>query len=303
MGGVVIEGDCSEVGVRKLVVSHISTVDLELELVGVTEHGHTPSLSRRHVLDGMVEVKLLDLGTRGNRLLDLGDEHVLGRAREHLTFLGIEVRVVGIDFPLVGIRGGTPSDAELNIVVLEGDEGEGGLPVLTEGEPERVEPLGSRTGVETTRYRFSRGGRRKGWGDESRVGRILIIDHLTTNEEFHFGDGSGPIGDDVGLGTIRLDGHEVDIVEHVTLALEADGGHTVVRDVALDDLTLDSLGKVRVTLVRRTEKADFGLTDEVHILGTDGDELGNTTRHLYYSESLFLFLISGEYIIRQGDST
>ncbi len=81
------------------------------------------------------------------------------------------------------------------------------------------------------------------------------------------------------MGTIRLDGHEVDIVEHVTLALEADGGHAVVRDVALNDLTLDSLGKVCVTLVGRPEKAYFGLTDKVHILGSDGDELGNTTRH------------------------
>jgi len=35
-----------------------------------------------------------------------------------------------------------------------------------------------------------------------------------------------------------------------------------------------------VTLVGRTEKADFGLTDEVHILSTDSDELGDTTRHL-----------------------
>jgi hypothetical protein len=34
-----------------------------------------------------------------------------------------------------------------------------------------------------------------------------------------------------------------------------------------------------VTLVGRPEKADFGLTDKVHILGTDRDELGNTTRH------------------------
>jgi hypothetical protein len=34
-----------------------------------------------------------------------------------------------------------------------------------------------------------------------------------------------------------------------------------------------------VALVRRAEKADFGLTDEMHILSTDGDELGNTTRH------------------------
>jgi len=80
-----------------------------------------------------------------------------------------------------------------------------------------------------------------------------------------------------GFGTII--GNEIDIPEHITLALEADGGHTTIGDVALDDLTFDSLGKVCVTLVGRPEKAYFGLTDKVHILGSDGDELGNTTRH------------------------
>jgi hypothetical protein len=74
-------------------------------------------------------------------------------------------------------------------------------------------------------------------------------------------------------------GSEVDIVEHVTLALEADGGHTVVGDVALNDLTLDSLGKISVTFVGGPEERHLGLTDEVHILGSDGYELGNTTRH------------------------
>jgi hypothetical protein len=151
-----------------------------------------------------------------------------------------------------------PRDAKLDIVVLKGDEREGGLPVLTEGEAERVEPLGGRTGVETTSDGLGRLCGRKGGGDQGRVCRILVIDHLATDEKLHLGDGGGPIGDGIGLSTIRLDGHEVDVVEHVTLALEADGGHTVVRDVALNDLTLDSLGEVRVTLVRRTEKADFG---------------------------------------------
>jgi len=127
--------------------------------------------------------------------------------------------------------------------------------------------------------RLGGGGRRKGRGDEGGVGRVLLIDHLTTDEKLHLRDGGGPIGNDVRLGTIRLDGHEIDIVEHVTLALKADGGHTTIGDVALNDLTLDSLGKVCVTLVGRPEKADLGVTNEVHILGSDGDELGNTTRH------------------------
>jgi hypothetical protein len=54
------------------------------------------------------------------------------------------------------------------------------------------------------------------------------------------------------------------------------------------------LGEVRVTLVRRPEKADFGLTDEVHILSTDSDKLGDTTRH---------FILYGEFIFKLGRLT
>jgi len=46
-----------------------------------------------------------------------------------------------------------------------------------------------------------------------------------------------------------------------------------------------------VTLVGRPEKADFGLTDEVHILGTDSNKLGNTTRH---------FILYGDFIFKLG---
>mgnify|MGYP001069917744 FL=1 len=279
MGSVVVEGHGGEVGVGELEVGHISAVDLELELVVVAEDGEGRGIRRRQVLDGVVEVELLHFRAGRDRLLDLGDEHVLGLGGEYLTLLSIEVGVVGVNVPLeVVVRGvGTPRDAELDIVVLERDEGEGGLPVFTEGEPERVEPLGGGTGIETTSDGLGGGGGRKSRGDEGRVDGVLFIDELTTDEELHLGDDRLPIGDGLGRGTVV--GYEVDIVEHVTLALEADGGHTVVRDVALNDLTLDSLGEVRVTLVRRPEKADFGLTDEVHILSTDSDELGDTTRH------------------------
>ena len=81
----------------------------------------------------------------------------------------------------------------------------------------------------------------------------------------------------LGLGPII--GDEIDISEHITLALETDGGHTTIRDIALDDLTLDSLGKVCMTFVGGPEETDLGLTDKVDILGTDSNELGNTARH------------------------
>jgi len=279
MGSVVIKGNRCEVGVAEFVVGDISAVDLKLELVGIRYDVHSSRVRRRKILDRVVEVEFLDLRTRGDRLLNLGDEHVLGLRSEDLTLLGIEVRIIGVDLPLVFSGTRSPSDAKLNIVVLERDEREGSLPVLTESKAERVEALIGGTTVEIASDRLGGGSGREGGGNLGRVEGILVINHLTTDEELHLGDGSGPVGDDVRLGAIGLDGHEVDVVEHVTLALKANGGHTTVRDVALNDLTLDSLGKVRVALVGRTEKADFGLTDEVHILSTDSDELGDTTRH------------------------
>jgi len=49
-----------------------------------------------------------------------------------------------------------------------------------------------------------------------------------------------------------------------------------------------------VTLVGRPEKAYFGLTDKVHILGTDSNKLGNTTRH---------FILYGDFIFKLGRLT
>ena len=294
MRGVVVERHSGEVGISKLVVSHISTVDLELKLVTRSaHHSDSRSITSGEVLDRVVEVELLNLRTRGNSLLDLGHDHVLGGRSEHLTLLGIEVRVVGIDLPLARSSLGTPSDAKLDIVVLKGDERESRLPVLTEGEAEGVKLNRAGTIVETTGNRLGGGVGREGRGDEGRICGVLVIDHLTTDEKLHLGDHGSPISKGISGRAITLDRHEIDVAEHVTLALEADGGHAIVRDVALNDLTLDSLGEVRVTLVRRPEKADFGLTDEVHILSTYSDELGDTTRH---------FILYGEFIFKWGKS-
>jgi len=225
----------------------------------------------------VVEVQLLHLGTGRYSLLDLGDEHVKRFSCEHLTLLSIEVGIIRKYIPLVTGRRGTPRDAKLHVVILEGNERKGSLPVLTESEPERVEALVGRATVEITGNRLGRGGRGEGGCDESRVGRILFINNLTSHHKFDLGNYGSPVSDSITLETGV--GNEVDIVEHVTLALEADGGHTVVRDVTLNDLTLDSLGKICMTFVGGPEERHLGLTDEVHILGSDGYELGNTTRH------------------------
>jgi len=190
VGGVVIERNRGVVRVRKLEVGNIGTVDLEFELVIIIEERHTTSgegvgvvTSGSQILDWMVEIELLDLGARRDRLLSLGDQHILGLGSEDFALLGIEVGVVRVDVPLLaGISGGgTPRDAKLHIVILEGNERKGSLPVLTESEPERVETLVGRATIEITGNRLGRGGRGEGGCDESRVGRILFIHKLPTN--------------------------------------------------------------------------------------------------------------------------
>jgi hypothetical protein len=289
---VIVERHRGEVGVGKLVVRNISTVDLELDLVIVgaivTEDVHSTSGSRGEVLHRMIVIELLDLGTRSSGLLNLSDDHVLRSRSEVVTLGGIKVRVVSIDIIFsVRVGGeGAPGNTKLNVVILESDEREGSLPVLTEGKSEGVEVGVGGTTEEITGDGFGGSSRRESGSNESGVNRVLLINHLTTNEELNLRDEIGPITDLLSDEAVVDD--KVDIVEEVTLALEAHGRHTIVGYVTLDHLAFHGLREVSMALISRSEKADFGLTDEVHILSTDSDELGNTTRHfILYREFIF----------------
>jgi hypothetical protein len=68
---------------------------------------------------------------------------------EHLTLLSVQIGIIRIDLPLGGSGLTTPSDAKLDIVVLETNEGKRRLPVFTESKPERVERNGAGTIIET----------------------------------------------------------------------------------------------------------------------------------------------------------
>ena len=241
VGCVVVQRCGGVVGVSELEVSDIGTINLELELVIIVEDIECSSLSRGKVLDGVIEVEFLHLRTRRDRLLNLGDEKVHGLTSEQLTLPGIEVRIVRVDIPCRSSGRGTPSDAKLDNMILEGDEWKSSLPVFAESKPGRVETLRGSTTIQVTIDRLGGGGRRKSGSHETGISDILFINNLTSNQEFNLGNYGSPVSDSITLETGV--GSEVNIVEHVTLALEADGGHTVVGDVALDDLALDSLEK------------------------------------------------------------
>ena len=143
-------------------------------------------------------------------------------------------------------------------MVLEGNEGEGGLEVFAESESEWVETGGVRTTEEVTRDGLGRVCGGEHWGDEGGVGGVLVIDDLATHEEFNLGNLGSPIGGAVALGGGAVVGHEVHIAEEIPLTFKANRGHTPIGHIPLDHLAFHSLGKVCVTLVGTSEKANFG---------------------------------------------
>jgi len=275
---VVVGRDGRVVRRRKLEIGDIRTIDLQLNLV--RRRHQTPSLRvTREELDRVIEVKFLDLRLGRYRVLDLRDQDVLRLIRKDRAFICIEVRVVRVAFPLVNSRARTPRDTKLDIVILERNERQSGLPVLTEEESKRVELFIRTTPVDATGHRLRQVRREEFRGNVRRERRVLFINDLTPNQKFNLGNRRTPVSDGVRLRAITLDRHEIHVVEQVTLALKAHGRHAVVRHVTLDDLTFGRLREIRVTTVGRSEETDFGLTDKVRILSTDGHELGNTTRH------------------------
>jgi len=275
---VVVGRHSREVGGRKFEVGDIGTVNLELHLV---RGGHeTTGLGvTREEFDRVIEVEFLNLALGGDRILDLRDQEVLRLAGKDRAFIGIQIHVVRVTLPLVDRGTRTPRDSQFNIVILERDQRKRGLPVFAEKEAKRVELFASTTSVQTTRDGSRLISREKFRCDVRCEGRILFIDHLTTDQEFDLGNSGGPVSDRVRLCAVTLDRHEVDVVEEITFAFETNGRHTVVRHVTLDDLTFSRLREIRVTTVIRAEEGHFGLANKMRILGTHSHELSNSTRH------------------------
>ena len=282
IGGMVVGRRRRVVGVDELEVRHISTVDLKLDTVRCRVDAVSSDVARGKEFDGVVKVQFLGTTERRQGLLNLGNQDRTRVTGEELTLIGVQVDVIGVALDAadraVNVGMGLPPDPELDVVVLESHEGKGRLPVLTERETEGVELGGGGAIVELTRDGLGETGREEVGGDVVGEEGILVINDLATDEELNLVDHGRPVEGLTGIGGV-VDRGEVGVAEEVTLTLEANGGHTTLGESTLNDLTLDSLGKVRVTLVRGTEEAHLGITDEVGILSTDSDKLGDTTRH------------------------
>ena len=275
-GHVEVGRSLNKVGLGGLGLGDVGAVDLKLDLIVV--HGERGSVLAGKELDGVVEHELGNLGVGGGDLLDLSDEHIVGLGDHLLALIGIEVNKVGKEIHTVaGGSARTPIDAKLNIVVLKSNKRKSRLPVFTEAEAEGVDQRVSTT-VDTLRTLGEVVGKsidRNILGEDG----ILGIDNLTTDKEFNLVDVITPVsvlGDTRGVRT----GH-VNVADKVTLAFETHGGHVTGIHSALNDLPVNNLGKVGVSLVTGSEKGNLGIANNVSVLGANGDELSNTTRHLY----------------------
>ena len=280
--GVIVQRRFRVVWHSWLGIRDIRTVNLELNATrGNTQSCGIKHIGRRQELDWVIEVKFLYSTTGCDRLLGLGDHHVLWERRQSGAFIGIQVDVLCVHFIIIR-RWRVPRDTQFHVVVLECDQWDRGLPVFTEREAKWIESSGARRrAVWTLACVLSH----DSWCDVLGEMRCLIINDLTTNQEFDLLDSARPLRlGERSWGTLR----DVAVTEEITLAFETNGGDTTRSWGALEHLALHSLGEVRVTTIVRAEEADFGLTDEMRILGTDGDELGNTTRHFIYIEVIFL---------------
>lgn len=278
-GGVVIFRHHGVVWVDGLGIRDIGTIDLQTNLV--VNETEIAWIIRRDILDWMIIVHFLDSSVRQDGSLRLVDDHVLWSTRQSGAFIGIQVDVLRMDF-IISDHWSTPCNAQFNIVVLERNQWDRGLPVFTERKAEWVE-------------RPSRGSTRGGglgvilshgvWRNVLGKVRRLFVDDLATDQPLDLLDSADPISFTERIwGAIR----DVAVSEEIPLAFETNGGDTTSSWDALEHLAFYGLGKICVTSIVRSEKADFRLADEVGILGADGDELGNTTRHFIYIEVIFL---------------
>jgi len=266
---VVVATDRRVVRHREFVVTAIGTVDLEFRLVRRGHHTVRGAV-RHEELHRVIKRELLDFRLTGDNLLCLGNQHAHRLRGHHGAFIRVQENVVRVGFPLVASRGGTPVNSEFDIMILHGDQRKRGLPVFAKLKSEGIKLFSRATTVDATTDRLRRGRRQKFRRNHRRERRILFIDQLSTNEQFDLGNLGFPIGHSGRLGTVGVNGGKVNVGQHVSLSLEANGGHAIVLDVALYDLTFTGLRKIRRTFVRRAEKADFGLADQMGILSTDG---------------------------------
>ena len=251
------------------------------------------------LLDGVV-VGQTDLlaAIGGGELIDTGvlellDEVLVTLLGEAAALLSVEVHVVAPDLEggVVGVRGkfGGEVKVETDLVVLEGDEGEGQTGVAVEEEDEGEEHLGTDgagTGGGHLTPRSLLGLIEVQLGVQPPPALVVLVDALTTDGQFDVLDGTlsgekrveGTAAGRVGETTLGLQ-LNVHVGDEITVASDSHGDASVVRGGTVDGL-LDVLHReVSVAAVDRLEESNLGVTGQVNVLSAVSDELHETSSH------------------------
>jgi len=231
---------------------------------------------------------LLDFRTGGDGVgtgvLDLLDEVCVALLRKAASFLRIEIHVVCpyLESGAVGDgpEGGGQIEIQSDFVVLEGDQRQRQSGVAVEEKDEWQEDLAvlERGGGHLTVVSLL-GLIQVKLGVQTPPLLVVLIDALATDREFDILDGTFRDPRIVGSSRLTSLHFDVHIGDQVTITGNGDGDAAIGTWGTVDGLFDVFHREVGVTLVHRLEESNLGVTREIDILGTIGDELHEATSH------------------------
>ena len=182
---MIVVHDIDEVGFGPFEDTYVHAVDAQFDFIVRGGQG-TPGgcVGARQVFDWMIEGEFLYQFPRGNTLLHLRDENVVGSRSDVTALLIVQVIVVGIGFHVVVASVGSPMDPEFHVVILECHEGDGRLGSFAEEEAQGVKVgPGAHTGVGPVGTLGNILGERI-YGDLLGEDGVLRVHHVSPYEEF-----------------------------------------------------------------------------------------------------------------------
>ncbi len=294
----------------------VVAVELEMGFVErsgvITNTGAIGLLNPNELLDGVVEVKLdLALGLFLTRELKLLNEVLVGDLGEAATLIGVEVDVVDVEGGGVerlgsagNARGGAREfDNQLDLVVLERDEGKREAGVAAEPELKRnvkgargAIVVGGVIGGDTVNHFAVTVPVASGLGElvpDVEPLAVVLVNALATDLAFDGGDelvteGFGVSGVAVEGGEVYLD---VDTVDKITVT--GNCARNLLAEVSRSvELLIDSFhGKVGVPAVHHLPESNLRVAGQINVLRSVGHELHETASHgvcfLYSEKKIF----------------
>ncbi len=226
---------------------------------------------------------------------------------ESAALLGVEEHVVGPDDRGVGAKvslvvGGTVN-VQSHLVVLQGNQRQVQAWVAVEEEQQGQVHLVGVVGAEGTVGPVGQGGHlvvvdlvvavQEQLRVQTPPDLVVLVDALATDGQLNSGECTlgNPVGVKSGVAgcQVRLPGGGglqlgIHVTNQVTVAGNGYGDALGVGHGTVDGLLNSLHGKVGVALVHSLEEGNLGVTSQIHILSTVGNELHKTTSHFDISQ-------------------